>query len=1109
MQLSDLLNKFSTTDKSRQLQGILKAHKQKVHLKKLTGSAVSFYLSSVVLENNHSLVFIANTKEDAGYFYNDFESILKGNIPVFYYPESGKKPYEIEETENANIAIRAEVLQAMRIQKTNVVVTYPEAIAENVISKKELKTNSFELELGTIQNLDFINEMLIELEFHKVDYVFEPGQFSIRGGIIDIFSFANEHPYRVELFGDEIESMRTFDPVTQLSVQKMQTITIVPNINSGSIAEEYEPFMEYFQERSSVAIEDVELVMNRLDKLLANAESKFKKIKSPLDHKKPSDLFQSGDDFQSKIFNFNIVEFGLRNYTVADKIISFQTNPQPVFRKNFELLIENLKENERNKLANIIVANNATQIERLYNIFDNIGDHVAFDPFLIQLKEGFTDIETGLAIYTDHQIFERHKTSRLKTGFKKTKEAITLQELMALQPGDYVTHIDHGIGKFSGLEKIEVNGKMQEAIRLIYKGNDIMYVNIHSLHRIAKYSGKEGAEPKINKLGSGVWQKTKSKTKNRMKKLAYDLIKLYAKRKEARGFAFAPDTYLQTELEASFMYEDTPDQFTATQAIKADMEKPYPMDRLVCGDVGFGKTEIAIRAALKAVADSKQVAVLVPTTILCLQHYKTFSARLREFPVNVDYVNRFKTAKETTLAFKNLKEGKTDILIGTHKLLSKRTEFKDLGLFIVDEEQKFGVGAKDKLKLLRANVDTLTLTATPIPRTLQFSLMGARDLSIIKTAPPNRQPVHTELIPFNETIIRDAIVHELKRGGQVFFINNRVQNIAEVASLIQRLVPSAKVTIGHGQMDGKKLETLMMDFIDGQFDVLVSTTIVESGIDIPNANTMIINNAQNFGLSDLHQLRGRVGRSNKEAFCYLVTPPMHMVSDDSRKRLQAIEQFNELGSGMNIAMRDLDIRGAGDLLGSEQSGFIGSIGYEMYQKILNEAIKELKEEEFQDLFEEDNKNKNPVEDVTIETDFEIMFPDDYIPGNTEKIILYKQLDDLKTSEELIEFKNKLIDRFGPLPPATEELLEILPLKWLAQKLGIEKLVLKSEKMIGYFIKEQNHSFYQSENFTKILRFIQKNPAGYSMIEKNDRLRITHIHITSTTEAINALKPILS
>ena len=1108
MQASDLLHKFSSSKKSIELQEILKKKKQKIHLKKLNGSAITFYLASVIDQIKSPLLFVANTHEDAAYFYNDFEGLLKDKIPVYHYPSTGKNPYEVEETENANIAMRAEVLQAIQSPLPQIIVTYPEALSENVISQKELKTNSFELELGSKQDLDFINDVLVELEFQKVDYVFEPGQFSIRGGIVDIFSYANEHPFRVELFGEEIESIRTFDPVSQLSIQKMTRINVVPNIDSIGIVKEFETFVNYLPENTTICLEDLSLTMKTLDKYQERAEKIFRKLKSPLNHSSADDLFLNGDQFQEKVYDFNIIEFGLRQYTVADKTFAFETRPQPVFRKNFKMLLENLQDNEKKKIKNVIVASNAKQIERLYNIFDNIGDEVVFEPLLMGLKEGFLDDDLGIAIYTDHQIFERYKRFRLKTGFKKTKEAITLQELLALQPGDYVTHIDHGIGKFSGLEKIEVNGKMQEAIRLIYKGNDMMYVNIHSLHRIAKYSGKEGGEPKVNKLGSGVWAKTKAKTKSRMKTLAFDLIKLYAKRKESRGFAYSPDTYLQTELEASFMYEDTPDQFKATNDIKADMEKPYPMDRLVCGDVGFGKTEIAIRAALKAVADSKQVAVLVPTTILCLQHYKTFAARMRDFPVNIDYINRFKTAKETTQAFKDLKDGKTDILIGTHKLLSKRTEFKDLGLLIVDEEQKFGVGAKDKLKLLRENVDTLTLTATPIPRTLQFSLMGARDLSIIKTPPPNRQPVNTEIIPFSEDVIRDAIVTELKRGGQVFFVNNRIQNIAEVAGLIQRLVPNARVIIGHGQMDGKKLEALMLEFIDGQYDVLVSTTIIESGIDIPNANTMIINNAQNFGLSDLHQLRGRVGRSNREAFCYLIAPPMHMISDDSRKRLTAIEQFSELGSGMNIAMRDLDIRGAGDLLGSEQSGFIGSIGYEMYQKILNEAIKELKEEEFKGLFDDNEESQKIVEDVTIDTDFEIMFPDEYVPGNTEKIILYKELDDITNHEQLEIFRNKLIDRFGPLPDPTVELLEILPLKWLAQDLGIEKIVLKSEKMIAYFITDQNHSFYQSETFTKILRFIQKNPAGYAMAEKNNKLRLTHVYITSTSEAISALKSIL-
>lgn len=1110
MKFDELLERFNKAPNSLELTKALSQGKPNIHLKKIVGSAISFYLSAQILKTRKSILFIANNLEEGANFYNDFQSILKDLIPVHFYPASNKSPYlEEEETDNANIALRAEVIQAIEKNKTAIIVSHPEAMAENIISKKELEVHTIEIEMGSTQNLDFLNDVLVEQGFHKVDYVHIPGQFSIRGGIIDVFSFGNEFPYRIELFGDEVDSMRTFDPVTQLSVQKMNRVDIIPNISSKSIAENFEPFVHYFDQETIVAVQDLALSTEKYDQQLKIAQSAFKKLNSPLQHVAPEAKYQNGDDFRKKIMSHALVEFGTRFYSEPNLVLDFDTRPQPHFNKNFEMLLEKLTENEKGGLSNVVVANNAQQIERLYSIFDSIGEKVEFQPFLLNIKEGFIDLESKIALFTDHQIFERYKRFKLKNGFQKTKNALSLQELMSLQPGDYVTHIDHGVGKFSGLQKIEVNEKIQEAIRLIYKDNDIMYVNIHSLHRISKFSGKEGTAPKINKLGSGAWQKTKSKTKNQMKKLAFDLIKLYAKRKESRGFAFSPDTYLQTELEASFMYEDTPDQNKATIDVKGDMEKAYPMDRLVCGDVGFGKTEIAIRAAFKAVADNKQVAVLVPTTILSLQHYRSFKARLREFPAKVDYINRFKTAKEVTQTIKDLKEGKTDILIGTHKLLSKRTEFKDIGLLIIDEEQKFGVGAKDKLKLIKENVDTLTLTATPIPRTLQFSLMGARDLSVIKTPPPNRQPVHTQVIPFSEPIIRDAIAFELKRGGQVFFINNRIQNIEEIAGTISRLVPNARVGIGHGQMDGKKLESIMLDFIDGGFDVLVSTTIVESGIDIPNANTMIINNAQNFGLSDLHQLRGRVGRSNKEAHCYLISPPYHLISDDSRKRLQALEQYSDLGSGMNIAMRDLDIRGAGDLLGSEQSGFISNIGYEMYQKILNEAIKELKEEEFANLFDDEEKDVL-VDDVVIETDFEIMFPDDYIPGNSERIALYRELDGkINNEEELEKFKSQIIDRFGPLPEPAEKLLEMPKLKWAAQQLGFEKLVMKSGKLIGHFISNQNHPFYQSDTFTKILRFFQSNPQGYSMYEKNNKLRLKHENVANASEAVAVIHNILN
>ena len=790
--------------------------------------------------------------------------------------------------------------------------------------------------------------------------------------------------------------------------------------------------------------------------------------------------------------------------------IHFNISPQPTFNKNFDLLIENLKDLKKQGFQTIIVSNQPKQIERIYAVFEDLEADVNFTTLDVSFNQGFINNDLKIACYTDHQIFERYHRFKLKEGFRKNKQALTLKEVYNLNKGDFVTHIDHGVGRFSGLEIIDVNGKPQEAIRLVYRDNDVLYVSIHSLHRISKYTGKDGTQPKLNKIGSPQWDKVKKKTKSKVKEIAYDLIKLYAKRKQEKGFAFSPDTYLQNELEASFFFEDTPDQLTTTEAIKKDMESDAPMDRLVCGDVGFGKTEVAIRAAFKAVADSKQVAVLVPTTILSLQHYKTFSDRLKNFPCNVDYINRFKSAKQITETVKKLKEGKIDILIGTHAIVGKRVEFKDLGLIIIDEEQKFGVGVKDKLKTLRASVDTLTLTATPIPRTLQFSLMGARDLSIINTPPPNRQPVQTEVIGFNEEILRDAISYETSRGGQVYFVHNRVQNIHEVAGMIQRLCPGVRVGIGHGQMDGKKLEKVMMEFINGQYDVLVATTIIESGIDVSNANTIIINQAQNFGLSDLHQMRGRVGRSNKKAFCYLIAPPMHTLPSDSRKRLEAIAHFTDLGSGFNISMRDLDIRGAGNLLGGEQTGFISDIGFEMYQKILNEALQELREEEFKDLFDKENEDlegKTFVQDTVLETDLELLLPDDYVNNVSERLSLYQELDNCKNEDDLNNFIKQLEDRFGDLPQPAIELCESIKLRWLAKQIGFEKLVIKSKKMIGYFVYKQDSPYYESPQFTKVLNFMQTNPKNCQMNERNHKLRLIFTGIDSVEKALKNLKQI--
>ena len=981
---------------------------------------------------------------------------------------------------------------------------------EKVVTKKELEKNTLKVNIGEDLSLDFVNEVLFEYKFKRVDFVTEPGDFSVRGGIIDVFSFSNDEPYRIEFFGDEIDSIRTFDVETQLSKEKLKKVSIMPNVENKALQENRESFLKYISSKTVVFAKNVDLISGKLDKFYQKAEEAFNDLSKEINHAKPSELFCDGNFIKKQLQDFSLISFGNSNIDSKQEI-TFNTNPQPSFNKQFNLLIDNLEEYYKASFTNYIFCANEQQAKRFHDIFDDAEQEVHYETIVFPLYQGFVDVEQKLVCYTDHEIFERYHKFRLKNGYAK-KQAITLQELNKLEIGDYVTHMDHGIGKFGGLQKIDVQGKKQEAIKLVYGERDILYVSIHSLHKISKFNGKDGKAPKIYKLGSGAWKKVKQKTKARVKHIAFNLIQLYAKRKLQKGFAYGPDTHIQHELEGSFMYEDTPDQFTATQDVKNDMEKEQPMDRLVCGDVGFGKTEVAVRAAFKAVDNGKQVAILVPTTILAFQHYKTFTERLKDFPIRIDYLNRFRTAKQKTTAIDGVNSGEVDIIIGTHQLTNKRIQFKDLGLLIIDEEQKFGVAVKDKLKTLKENVDTLTLTATPIPRTLQFSLMAARDLSVIKTPPPNRHPIESNVIRFSEETIRDAISYEISRGGQVFFIHNRIENIKEVAGLLQRLVPSAKIGIGHGQMEGKKLEELMLGFMSGDFDVLVSTTIVESGLDVPNANTIFINNANNFGLSDLHQMRGRVGRSNKKAFCYFITPPYHMMTDDARKRIEALVLFSDLGSGINIAMKDLEIRGAGDLLGGEQSGFINDIGFDTYQKILQEAIEELKENEFKELYPTDNsKPKEYVKEVQIDTDFEILFPDDYINSITERLALYNKLGTLKTEDELKVFESEIVDRFGDIPTQVEDLLDSVRIKWLAKELGLEKVILKQKRMIGYFVSNQQSDFYQTEAFTKMLKYVQQNSKSCVMKEKETknglRLLITFIKIDSVKRALEILQKI--
>lgn len=1099
----------SDSEQVNELVDLLSNSNLKISLKGLLGAYTSVFIEAICHKiDGHHLIVLDN-KEEAAYLLNDIQSLTQNAPNVLFFPHSYKKAYQLEEVDNANVVARAEVLEFINRGKNAFVVTYPEALFEKVITKKKFSNSILEVKSGTEYSISFINELLISYDFDKVDFVYEPGQFAVRGGIIDVFSFSNDEPYRIEFFGDEVDSIRTFDPTNQLSIKTLNRFTIVPNVQRHISEEKRATIFEFFGNDLTLWFKDFQFTKDILHKEYEKAFQIYSELAdTPTKASPPVDLFFEKSIFEKQINNFNCIEFGAQSIFNENKI-HFNISPQPTFNKNFDLLIENLEQLKETKFTSLIVSNQPKQIERIYSIFEDLEADTSFTTLNLSFHEGFINNDLKIACYTDHQIFERYHRFKLKDGYKKNQQALTLKEIYNLNRGDFVTHIDHGIGQFSGLEMIDVNGKPQEAIRLIYRDNDVLYVSIHSLHRIAKYTGKDGTQPKMNKIGSPQWDKVKKKTKARVKEIAFNLIQLYAERKKEKGFSFSPDNYLQNELEASFIYEDTPDQLSATIDVKADMESDIPMDRLVCGDVGFGKTEIAIRAAFKAVCDNKQVAILVPTTILSLQHFKTFSDRLKAFPCNVDYVNRFKSTKQVNESLKNLAEGKTDIIIGTHKLVGKQVKYKDLGLIIIDEEQKFGVGVKDKLKTIKTTVDTLTLTATPIPRTLQFSLMGARDLSIINTPPPNRQPVETQVVGFNETVIRDAISYETNRGGQVFFVHNRVQNIHEVAGMIQRLCPGIRVAVGHGQMDGKKLENVMMEFINHEFDVLVATTIIESGIDVSNSNTIIINQAQNFGLSDLHQMRGRVGRSNKKAFCYLIAPPMASLPSDSRKRLEALVHFTDLGSGFNISMRDLDIRGAGNLLGGEQSGFISDIGFEMYQKILNEAVQELRENEFKELYEEDDSIEGTdfVKDCILETDLELLIPDTYVNNVSERLSLYQNLDNCKDKEALDNYVLHLTDRFGPIPEVVQELCLSIEMRWLAKSIGFEKLVIKSKKMIGYFISKQDSPFYQSKQFTKVLNFIQTRPKNCQMNEKNNKLRLIYSSISSIKQALDELEKI--
>lgn len=1102
----------------------------------LSGSSKSVALAGVFRLTQYTHLVVLPEKEDAAYLYNDLISILDDDS-IYFFPSTYKRSVQYEQTEPANIVLRTEVLNHLASGKRKgIIVSYPEALMEKVLSKRNLKKNTFNISQGDKLSIDFLEEVLQEYNFERVDFVHEPGQYSTRGSITDIFSYSTDLPYRIDFFGNEVDSIRTFNTDDQLSISAQKQVSIIPNIQDISIEEIRDSFTDFLPPSSIIWFDNSLFIRDKINDV---HDQTIKREESNQESRK-KDVIMTGTRLVEECSKFKIVEFGKKSVFAPTTTISYSTEPQPVFNKNFELLADKLISNSSDGYSTYIVSESQAQIDRLNDIFEEVNPEVSFTPLLLNLHAGFTDNDLRISIFTDHQIFDRYHKFKIR-GYFTHKESLSIKELTGLNPGDYVVHIDHGIGKFGGLEKIDVNGKVQEAIKLVYRDNDILYVGIHNLHRISKYKGKDGTEPRIYKLGSGAWQKLKQATKSRVKDIAKDLIILYAKRMSAEGYAYSPDSYLQRELEASFLYEDTPDQMAASNAVKQDMEKNHPMDRLVCGDVGFGKTEVAVRAAFKAVTDGKQVAILVPTTILALQHYKTFSSRLNGFPCRVEYLSRHKRPAEQKVIIKELSEGKIDIIVGTHKIVGKEVKFKDLGLLIIDEEQRFGVAVKDRLKQLKANVDTLTLTATPIPRTLQFSLMGARDLSIINTPPPNRMPIITELHGFNEDIIKEAIEYEVSRNGQVFFIHNRVENIRDIQVKIQRLCPNIKTIVVHGKMDGKDVENVMFDFIQGDYDVLIATTIIESGLDIPNANTIIINEADHFGLSELHQLRGRVGRSNRKAFCYLLAPPLNTLTQDARRRLTAIEEFSELGSGFNIAMQDLDIRGSGNLLGGEQSGFIADVGFETYQRILNEAMLELRESGYTEetetkvvsdkseekAFRERNVNTSNeeeksqsssplfpplpgdsdsfVSDIQIDTDLEIMFPDEYVSNISERIRLYKELNDIKDEEHLQQYETRLIDRFGPLPHQATSLLDLVRTKWLASKCGIEKIVLKNGVLIAHFVPDPKSPFYRSQRFIAIMTYINRHQTSMAVRQKDSKLSMTIRSISSVKAANKVLE----
>jgi len=1108
----EILHRYAGVPGVIELQKILqnKAGKS-IYLDGVCGSGPAVILSSVYSQLPRPMLVVMPNKEEALYFKTDLENLLAGE-PIYFLPDSCLKPFKLG-TENAmSLQERIEIISSLRRNNKRIVVSYVAALAEMVVEQEQLAKNTYEMQKGQKLEVDFLLEFLQDNGFVREDFVFEPGQFSVRGGIVDLYSFAHENPFRIELDGDDIESIRTFDPASQLSLKEIGFFSLVPNVHGAGFAYKRTAIFDYLSDDNVVWIAEAGL---QLDALKEGWEKALQANASAIDAKSdsippdPKDFLLTPGQMMSALEKFQIIHFGSMRPGGKISLVEFGQQSQPIFKRNFELLTQWLKDNKASGIETLVFSENNRQIERLETILLDLNSNVEFTAVYQGLSGGFVDEDAKLAFATEHQMFDKYYRPRSRQRYS-SNTALTLRELKNLRPGDFVTHIDHGIGRFAGLERMEIprvdskgDKLFQEVVRIVYKDNDLLYVSVNSLHKIAKFTGKEGTAPVLHKLGSPAWEKQKKATKKKVKDIARELIALYAKRKAEKGFAFAPDNYLQLEMEASFFYEDTPDQTKATEDVKRDMEKEEPMDRLVCGDVGFGKTEIAMRAAFKAVCDSKQVAILVPTTILAQQHYKTFKKRFAGFPVNIDYLNRFKSKKEQTATLEKIKQGSVDVLIGTHRMIAKDVKFKNLGLLIIDEEQKFGVSAKEKLKEFKVNVDTLTLTATPIPRTLHFSLMGARDLSIINTPPPNRQPVHTELHLFSRETITEAVSTELARGGQVFVVHHRVKDIEDIAMMIENSVPGAKVCVAHGQMEGHQLEDVMVRFIEGEYDVLVATTIIESGLDITNANTIIINNAHMFGLSDLHQMRGRVGRSNVKAYCYLLSPPLNVLSEDARKRLRTIEEFNELGSGFQVAMRDLDIRGAGNLLGGEQSGFISEMGFEMYHKILDEAVRELKQEEFSSMFDADETDISSRE-CQIETDYEMLIPSDYVSNIAERLSLYSELANIENDKQLNEFGDNLRDRFGKIPDTVLRLLDTVRLKWTGKKLGIEKITLNNGNMRVYFPGDPASAIYSSTAFDRIMQHVADSPQKYSIKQTDKALILTIRSVETVFESMFVL-----